>query len=83
MSSALGVIGIILYAMVGFLYVASGLVVPYPAVFGMWGIWMAGWVALARVFDRRRAWTPVVAVTALGVWVVIVQLGDRLLGWTA
>ncbi len=83
MPLALGVIGIALYLAVGFLYLASGLVMPYPWVFGMWALWAGGLFALVRVFRDSQAWTPVVAVCALIVWVALVQLGSWLFGWTA
>jgi hypothetical protein len=79
----LGIIGIALYALVGVLYLASGLVMPYPWVFGMWALWIGGFVVVARVFSQSRVWTPAVAVVAVGLWVIIVQLGSWLFGWTA
>ena len=79
----LGIVGIALYALVGVLYIASGLVMPYPWVFGMWALWIGGLVVVARVFSQSRAWTPAVAVVAVALWVVIVQLGSWLLDWTA
>ena len=79
----LGVVGIVLYVMVGGLYLASGLVVPDQWVFAMWALWIAGAAGLVRVVRRSPAWAAAVAATALVAWVVIVQLGDWLLGWTA
>ncbi|MGZ8784120.1 MAG: hypothetical protein ACXW1Y_00955, partial [Acidimicrobiia bacterium] len=40
-SALLGIIGILLYAMAGWLYLGTGLVMPYPWVYGMWAIWVA------------------------------------------
>jgi hypothetical protein len=79
----LGVIGIALYVLVGVLYVASGLVMPYPWVFGMWALWLGGFFVLAKVFSASRPWTPAVPVAAAAVWVIIVQLGSWLFDWTA
>ncbi len=79
----LGVGGIVLYLTVGVLYLASGLVVDYPWVFGMWALWLAGLIPLTTVFRTSPAWTPAVPVAATVLWVVIVQLGHWLLGWTA
>lgn len=79
----LGVVGFLLYLLVGVLYVASGLVMPYPWVFGMWALWIGGFIVLYRTFQDSRLWTPVVAVGALILWVVIVQLGSWLFDWTA
>ena len=79
----LGVVGIALYLAVGFLYLGSGLVMPYPWVFLMWAGWLTGLLVLVRVFQESPLWTPAVAVGALLIWVVVVQTGSWLFGWTA
>jgi hypothetical protein len=78
-----GVIGIVLYAVVGVFYLGSGLVMPYPWAFGMWALWAGGLVVLIRVFSESRVWTPVVPVVAMVLWVIIVQLESWLFDWTA
>jgi hypothetical protein len=80
---ALGVVGISAYLLVGILYFGSALVMPYPWVFAMWALWIGGFIVLFRVFRDSRPWTPVVAVGAVVLWVIIVQLGSWLFGWTA
>lgn len=80
---AFGLVGIGLYVCLGVLYLGSGLVMPYPWAFGMWVLWIGGWAVLARVFTRRRLWTPAVVVAALALWVTIVLLGEQLFDWTA
>jgi hypothetical protein len=76
------VVGFVLLAPVGFLYVVSGLVVPQPWLYGLW----AAWLGLAAYAFQHRAepWrvlaTPVVAVL---LWVGVVMVGGALLGWTA
>jgi hypothetical protein len=80
---ALGLFGSVLYLIVGWLYLGSGLVMPYPWVFVMWALWIAGLAVLARVLQRSPAWTPIVPLAAVIIWVTVVQLGDWLLGWTA
>ena len=82
-SALFGIIGILLYAITGWLYLGTGLVVPYPWVFGMWAIWVAGVLVLVRVVKLSPAWTPAVPVAAIVVWVTLVQLGSWLFGWTA
>jgi hypothetical protein len=79
----LGVVGIALYLAVGVFYLGSGLVMPYPWVFGMWALWLCGLVVVARVFAESRKWTPVVPVLAMVLWVAIVQMGSWIFGWTA
>ncbi|MDH3538687.1 MAG: hypothetical protein OEP52_01720 [Acidimicrobiia bacterium] len=76
-------IGILLYLLVGILYLGSGLVMPYPWAFGMWVLWIGGLIMLIRVFQDHRAWTPLGPVGAVILWVVIVQLGAWLFNWTA
>ncbi|HEX6301114.1 MAG TPA: hypothetical protein VF148_11670 [Acidimicrobiia bacterium] len=78
-----GVVGIVLYAATGFVYLTSGLVVPAPWLFLLWGVWLVGLYPLVRVFRHRRAWTPLVAVGAAAVWWLYVTLGGLFLDWTA
>ena len=78
-----GVIGIILYVAIGLVYLTSGLVVPYPWLLVLWGVWVAGIYALVTVFRERRVWTPLVAVGAAAFWWVFLTVGENLLGWTA
>lgn len=76
------IVGYALLAPVALLYAVSGLVVPQP---WLTGLWVLGLVIVAyAVRHRRRAWRVLAApVAAVGAWVVIVTLGDVLLGWTA
>lgn len=75
-------LGAVLMLAVGYVYVASGLVVPGPWVLLLWALWIV--MARDAWRHRRRPWrvlaTPVVAAV---VWVVVVSLGGALLGWTA
>lgn len=82
-AALLGVGGVLLYAIVGWLYLGSGLVMPYPWVYGMWAIWLGGLIPLVKVVKRFPAWTPLVPVAALAAWVAIIQVGSMLFGWTA
>jgi hypothetical protein len=79
----LGAVGILAYLLVGILYFGSALVMPYPWAFAMWALWIGGLIVLIRVFADSRARTPVVPIGALILWVMIVQLGSWLFGWTA
>ena len=78
-----GVVGIVLYLLVGFVYLTSGLVVPYPWLLVLWGLWVAGLYLLFIVFRERRVWTPAVAAGAAAVWWIFLAVGESLLGWTA
>lgn len=79
----LGGLGLAMYLVIGWLYLGSGLVMPYPWVYLMWAVWCGGLLPLGRTFRRRTPWTPVVAIAALAIWIAVVSLGDWLLGWTA
>lgn len=78
-----GVVGIVLYLLVGFLYLVSGLVVPPPWLVLLWLIWLGGVYPLVLIFQRNRVWAPTVALAALVVWFVYLTVGDVLLDWTA
>ncbi|MEW6153684.1 MAG: hypothetical protein AB1673_06810 [Actinomycetota bacterium] len=75
-------LGVVLLVPVSLFYLASGLVVPMPWLVAVWALGVAA-VAYAIV-NRRHRWrvaaTPVVS---FALWVVVLSLGDALLGWTA
>lgn len=83
MATISGVVGIILYAVTGFFYLTSGLVVPAPWLFVLWGVWLVGLYLLVWVFRNRRAWTPLVAIGAAAIWWIYVTLGGEFFDWTA
>lgn len=82
-SRLLGVAGILLYLAVGWLYLGSGLVVPFPWVWVLWAIWVGGLIVVVRVFRTAPIRTPLIPLAAVGVWVAFVQLGAWIFGWTA
>jgi hypothetical protein len=82
-AKVLGVIGIVLYAATGALYLSSGLMVPFPWLLGLWAVWLAGVALGVWVFRSRPVLTPLLAVGAAVLWFVILSLGERYLGWTA
>lgn len=76
------VIGFILLLGTGFFYLVSGLVVPFPYLFGVWAVWIA---LVAFTIIRRNDWRFVVAApfVSIALWFAIVWAGERFLGWTA
>ena len=82
-ATVLGVLGIVAYALSGFFYIASGLLVPGPWLIVLWFAWLAGVYLVVRLFISRRPWTFIAAVAAVAFWWVFVTLGEALLGWTA
>ena len=73
----------VLYLATGFLYLTSGLVVPFPWLIILWLIWLAGIYLLVKNYQTRRAWTPLLAVLALAFWWLYISMGETLFGWTA
>ena len=81
--SVLVVVAAVGQVLVGVLYLASGLVVPYPWVFGMWALWVGWSGVLLQIARSATIWSPLVPVASLATWVLIVLMGERVLGWTA
>lgn len=78
-----GIIGVILYAATGFLYLTSGLVVPAPWLFLLWAVWLVGAYFVGVVFRTARPWSPLLAVAAIAVWGIFLTVGATLFDWTA
>jgi hypothetical protein len=76
-------IGLALMGMVGIFVFASTLIAPVWAVVVMGAFWLAGAV-WAWLRWRRSMFAPLLAAVVVGaVWIVVVNLGDVFLGWTA
>ncbi len=78
---AVAVLAGVLHLVVGFYYLAGGLVIPGYVLVPLWLVWflLAGWlVTLAR---RNSWWTPLPAVVAAVVFVVVITVGEQVLGW--
>lgn len=77
-------VSVLAYGLVGAVpYLASGLVAPPWGVALLLALWAAGWWPLAALL-RRRSWLSLSAApAAVAVWVLVVFVGDILLGWTA
>ena len=82
-STVLGMIGILLYLIVGFFYVTSGLVVPVYVLPFLWGVWLAGSVVLIRMWRGRRAWIPLIALAAAALLGLVLFVGGNFFDWTA
>lgn len=68
---------------VGFFYLTGGLVIPGPVLIPLWLLWLALAFWLVQLAVRRSWWTPVVPLTAAAFLVVLLVVGDQLLGWQA
>lgn len=82
-TTIIGVVGLLGYLAVGFLYLVSGLTVPVPWLWLLWVIWLAGLYPLIATFRTRRIWTPIVPVIAVAFWFLYVSAGEALFDWTA
>jgi hypothetical protein len=71
------------HLVVGFYYLAGGLVIPGAVLFPLWVLWVVLAVVLVRFALRRSWWTPVVPVVAALVLVLTVTVGEQAFGWTA
>ncbi|MGY2075263.1 hypothetical protein [Blastococcus sp. SYSU DS0828] len=71
------------HVVVGYFYLASGLVVPRYALLPLWVLWLLPAVLLARLATTRYWWTPLVPVGAAALLVLAVVAGDQFLGWQA
>lgn len=76
-------IGLALMAVVGLFVFVSTLIAPVWAVTVMGTIWLGAGLWAWRSW-RRSMFAPLLAAVAVGVvWILVVNLGDALLGWTA
>ncbi len=71
------------HLVVGFYYLAGGLVVPGAVLYPLWVLWVVLAAALVRLALRRSWWTAAVPVVAAVVLVLTVTVGEQVLGWTA
>ena len=73
----------VLHLVVGYFYLAGGLVVPGYVLLPLWAVWvlLAWWlVSLAR---RSSWWTPLAPVAAAVLFLVVITVGGPVLGWQA
>ena len=71
------------HLVVGFYYLAGGLVVPGAVLFPLWALWLVLAAGLIRLALRRSWWTAAVPVVAAAVFVLVLVVGEQVFGWTA
>jgi hypothetical protein len=71
------------HLVVGYFYLAGGLVIPGYALIPLWLLWLVLAAVLLRLAVRRSWWTPAVPVVAAAVLVLVVVLGEQVFGWQA
>jgi hypothetical protein len=75
------VLAAVAHLVVGYFYLAGGLVIPGFVLFPLWGLWIVLAAVLVRLALRRSWWTPAVPVAAGAVFVAVLVLGGQVLGW--
>jgi hypothetical protein len=73
----------IAHLVVGYFYLVGGLVIPGPVLIVLWLVWLVMATLLIRWALRRSWWTPAVPVAAWALLVLVLVVGDRVLGWQA
>jgi len=69
------------HLVVGYFYLAGGLVIPGYVLIPLWILWLVLAAWLIRLTIVRSWWTPAVPVVAAAVLVLVLVLGDQVLGW--
>jgi len=80
---ALAVLAGIAHLVVGYFYLAGGLVIPGPVLVVLWLFWLVLAAVLIRWALMRSWWTPVIPLVAAAVLVLSLVVGGNLLGWQA
>jgi hypothetical protein len=68
---------------VGYFYLAGGLVIPGYVLIPLWILWLVLAGLLVRLALARSWWTPAVPITAAAVFVLVLVVGEQVLGWQA
>jgi hypothetical protein len=71
------------HLVVGYFYLAGGLVIPGYVLIPLWVLWLVLTAVLIRLAVRRSWWTPAVPVVAAAVFVLVLVLGEQAFGWQA
>lgn len=68
---------------VGYFYLASGLVAPTWAVVLLVAFWIVLFWLAVRWFNSHPVRVLLLPLVAIAVWVLVIAAGGALLGWTA
>jgi hypothetical protein len=71
------------HLVVGYFYLAGGLVIPGVVLIPLWFSWLALAAVLVRLAARRSWWTPAVPVVAAVVFVLVLVVGEQAFDWRA
>lgn len=76
------VVAALAHLVVGFYYLASGLMAPLWAIVLLLVVWAVLAWAGVRLAMRRSYLVLLIPVLAFGVWFAVMSLGGAVLGWT-
>ena len=71
------------HLVVGYFYLAGGLVIPGAVLIPLWIVWLLLAVWLVRLAVQRSWWTPAPPVIAAVLFVLVLVIGERALDWQA
>jgi hypothetical protein len=71
------------HLVVGYFYLAGGLVVPGAVLIPLWILWLALAALLVWLAVRGSWWTIAIPLAAAVIFVLTVVLGEQVFGWTA
>ena len=71
------------HLVVGYFYLAGGLVIPGAVLIPLWIVWLLLAVWLVRLAVRRSWWTPAPPVIAAVLLVLVLVIGEQALDWQA
>ncbi|MFF0945048.1 hypothetical protein ACFYE2_12605 [Kocuria sp. CPCC 205300] len=77
------VVAVLTHLVIGYFYLASGLMAPLWSVSLLVVWWLALAYAVVRLVRRRSYLVLLVPVVAAATWFVVMGLGGAVLGWTA
>ena len=69
------------HLVVGYFYLAGGLVIPGYVLIPLWIVWLVLAAWLIRLAVARSWWTPVVPVAAAALLALTLVVGGNVLGW--
>jgi hypothetical protein len=77
----LAVLAGLAHLVVGYFYLAGGLVIPGYVLIPLWIVWLVLAAWLVRLALARSWWTPLVPVAAAALFALTLVVGGSVLGW--
>jgi len=71
------------HLVVGYFYLVGGLVIPGFVLIPLWVVWLVLAAVLVRLAIARSWWTAAVPLAAAALFVVVLVVGEQVLGWQA